>query len=255
MIMIDKLAYSSKLRYKNPNLKAFLSIGSLIICVASSSFILSFIIMLTMGVLTVFFSKTSFLRYIKFMSIPCAFLILSTVAIIFNITNEPLDLFSLNIGSKFISISYSSLILGLNLILTSLASVSCLYFLILTTPFTDILLVFKNMHCPFIIIELMLLIYRFIFIVLDMANTILISQKCRLSNVNYKTSLKSMGEMLSVLLIKSLKKSSFLYDAMESRCYNGEIHVLYEHYPSKKIEVLLVILYEVMLIIVAFALK
>ena len=45
-----------------------------------------------------------------------------------------------------------------------------------------------------------------------------------------------MAQMLAVLLIRSLKKSSLLFDSMESRCYDGEIRVLNEAYPADKIE-------------------
>jgi cobalt/nickel transport system permease protein len=39
--------------------------------------------------------------------------------------------------------------------------------------------------------------------------------------------------LLAVLLIRSLKKSSLLYDAMESRCYDGDIRVLNEYRPAE----------------------
>ena len=255
MILIDKLAYSSKLRYKSPNLKAFLAIGSLVICIVLSRLIISLIILLSMGILTVFIGKTPLLRYLKLMLIPLLFLFLSTIAIIFNISNEPLDFFSFKIGIKFISVSYYSLYFALNLILTALASVSCLYFLTLTTPITDILNVLKKLHCPSIILELMLLIYRYIFVLLNTANSIQISQKCRLSNRNFKTSITAMGQMLSVLLVNSFKKASYLYDSMESRCFNGEINVLSESYRAKKPEIIMAVLFEILLIVIALILK
>lgn len=255
MILIDKLAYSSKLRYKSPNLKAFLAIGSLIICVVLSRLITSLIIILSMGILTVFIGKTPILRYLKLMLIPLFFLFLSTIAIIFNITNEPLDFFSFKVGFKYISVSYSSLLFAINLIITAIASVSCLYFLTLTTPIIDILNVLKKLHCPSIVVELMLLIYRYIFVLLNMSNSIQISQKCRLSTRSFKTSITAMGQMLSVLLVNSFKKASYLYDSMESRCFNGEINVLNESYRAKKIEIFMAVLFEMLLIGIELILK
>lgn len=255
MITIDKLAYSSKLRYKDPSLKAFLSIGILLICVITRSNIVSLVTLLFMGSITLFYNNISLVYYIKLLTIPLLFLLLSTIAIIFSITTHPLDLFSIKIGSHYLSVSISSALLASNLILTALGSISCLYFLSLTTPFTDLLSVLAKIHCPFIIMELMLLIYRYIFVLLDISLTIQTAQKSRLGNKNFKTSLYGISQMLSVLLIRSFKKASYLYDSMESRCYDGEIRVLTETYSICKKDILFVILAEVFILTLAILMK
>ena len=79
----------------------------------------------------------------------------------------------------------------------------------------------------------MLLIYRAIFVLLDIASAIQTAQNCRLGNRTFRSKLSCMGQMLSVLLVRSLKKSSLLYDAMESRLYDGKIQVLEETQPAQ----------------------
>ncbi|WP_143315720.1 cobalt ECF transporter T component CbiQ [Clostridium sp. HBUAS56017] len=251
MITIDKLAYNSNLRHKDPSLKSFFAISILLICVIARSNIISLVTLVLMGAITLLYNNISLTYYLKLLTVPFLFLLLSSVAIIFNITTYPLDLFSLEFGSHYLAISSNSLFFTINLILTAISSISCLYLLTLTTPFTDLLSVFKKIHCPFIIIELMLLIYRYIFVLLDIALTIQTSQKSRLGNKNFKTSLYSMSQMLSVLLIRSFKKASTLYDSMESRCYNGEIHVLNETYEICTKDILVVILIEVFILALA----
>ena len=113
----------------------------------------------------------------------------------------------------------------------ALASVSCLYFLSFNTPMPDILNVLRVMRCPRIILELMLLIYRYIFVLLEIASNLRTAQNSRLGNKDYRTSLKSFGALASALFIRAIKKSNALYDAMESRCYDGTIRVLNETYP------------------------
>lgn len=234
MIIIDKLAYSSRLRYKSPMLKACFAVGTLLICVASRMLIVSVITLVVMAGLTVFFSKDSLLRYLKLMCIPFGFMVLSTIAIVVNFTETPMDLFSVAIGGQYLAVSYHSLLEGVRLVMVALASVSCLYFLTLTTPVIDILIVLRRLHCPSIMVELMMLTYRYIFVILDMAGAITTSQNCRLGNRNFMTELRSMGQMLAVLLVRSLNRSSKLFDAMESRCYEGEIKVLNEYYPASR---------------------
>lgn len=241
MMIIDKLAYSSKLRYKSPMLKSLFSVGMLLICVASHMLAVSMIAFAVMAALTIGFSRVSFRHYFKLMCIPMGFMILSTISIVMNISETPMDLISISVGGNYLAASSSSLSEGIQLVMVALASVSCLYFLTLTTPMIDILIVLRTLHCPKIIVELMMLIYRYIFVILDMAGSIKTSQNCRLGNKDFITELRSVGQMLTVLLVRSLNRSSYLFDAMESRCYNGEIQVLNESYPAKKGEMILVI--------------
>ena len=112
MIMIDKMAYTSNLRYVNPNLKCFFAFTTLIICLIDSSILVSSITILTMVGITLIFNKTPVTYYLKIMTIPLAFILLSTITIIINVTSIPLDLFAINVGKFYLSISLKSLFLG-----------------------------------------------------------------------------------------------------------------------------------------------
>ena len=187
------------------------------------------------------------------MMIPLAFLILSTLAIIFHLSRTPMDLFAIPVGNWYITSSIATLQYALQLILTALASVSCLYFLSLSTPIPSILEVLRKIHCPRILIELMMLIYRFIFVLMNTASAIITSQNSRLGNRTYKTSLKSFSSMASVLLLRSFKRANALYDAMESRCYDGTLHVLSESAPPKLQHIVMITIFELLLFL--FVLK
>lgn len=225
-ILIDKLAYSSHLRNESPFLKSFFAVGTLLLCVGARSYVISAIVLLCMGCLTVCRSRTSLSHYIKLMTAPLVFLTLGTVAIAVNFTSQPMDLFSLPLGDHYLAVSWSSALYAFRLAAVSLASVSCLYFLTLSTPLMDLLTVLARLRCPWVLIELMLLIYRYLFVLMDLASAILTAQKCRLGNRNLRTAIGSMGQMLAVLLVRALSKSGQLFDAMESRCYDGRIRVL-----------------------------
>lgn len=233
-MLIDKLAYSSPLRRRSPALKAGLAVGALLIAVAAQSVVVSVVTLLMMGGLAVGYGRTSFSHYRHLMLVPAAFLVLGAVAIVFQVTTVPLDLWNLPLGGEWvIGMSRQSLWQGIQLTATAFAAVSCLYFLTLTTPVTDLLNLLRRLHCPAILLELMLLIYRYLFVVLEMAQGMLTAQRCRLGNRNVSTKMRGMGEMLSVLLVRSLARSSRLYDAMESRLYDGRIQVLSTVQPAK----------------------
>lgn len=235
-MLIDKLCYSSKYRYKSPYIKSLFSIGTLLVCVFSRSIILSIFVLLIMWGLTVFGGGIPCGRYFKLMSIPLAFLLLSTIAIIVNISDIPLSWFAIPVGRSYITVSASGLLRGMQLILTALSAVSCLYFLTLTTPITDILLVLRTCRCPHIIIEMLLLIYRFIFVLMDLMLSIRRAQICRLGNKDMRTSLHAIGKLMAVLLVRAMQKSTRLYEAMESRCYHGALLVISEYTAATKRE-------------------
>ncbi len=244
MVIIDRLCYNSKLRYVNAGEKFAFSVLTLIACVISRSIRISCLVLIMTGVLTVWKGGIPVSRYLRLLTIPLVFLILSTLAIVLNLSGTPMDLFAVPIGSVYLTGSRDSLAYALKLILTALASVSCLYFLSLNTPMPDILNVLRRIHCPRLILELMLLIYRFIFVLFEISSAIRTAQNSRLGNRSYRISMKSFSALVSALFIRAMKKSNALYDAMESRCYDGTIHVLDETFPPRKREICWILFFE-----------
>lgn len=251
MITIDKLCYNSRLRYENAGEKFAFAVITLCICVMSRSIAVGCIVLAVTGILTVWKGGIPVSRYFHFLTVPLTFLLLSTLAILFHIRRTPMDLFAIPLGDWYLTTSVHSLFYGLQLIITALSAVSCLYFLSFNTPMPDILEVLRKLHCPRLMIELMLLIYRFIFVLLDVASAIGTAQNCRLGNKDYKTALKSFGMLGSVLMIRAVSRSNKLFDAMEARCYDGTLHVLSENHPPKKKVIAAIIIFDTALFVFA----
>ena len=131
---------------------------TLLLCILSRSFSVSTLVILSLGWLTVKKGGIPVRRYIKLMRLPAVFLLLSTLAILFNISKTPLDAYAVPAGSYYITGSWESLIFGFRLILSALSAVSCLYFLSLSTPVTDLIGILKKLGCPALLIELFMLI-------------------------------------------------------------------------------------------------
>lgn len=249
MITIDMLCYYSRLRYMNAMEKFTYAALTLIFCVVSRSLAMAVLVLAVNGILTVKKGGIPFFRYWHYLMVPLTFLILSTLAVIVNISHTPFDAFAIPVGDHYLTASYASIYQGVQMILTALASVSCLYFLSFNTPMTDILSVLKRLHCPDLLVELMLLIYRYIFLLLGISFSISLSQDARLGNRDLKTSMRSFGAMVSVLLVRAMARSGTLYDAMEARCYDGRLQVLDEQYPPKRKEILWIFFFEILLLI------
>ena len=248
MIIVDKLCYLSKLRYVNPMEKFVFAMLTLIFCIVSRSIAMGVFVIGVNSWLTIVRGGISAARYRNLMMVPLAFLLLSTAAIIINISRQPLEAFAIPIGNWYITGSFAGIVHGAQLIITALASVSCLYFLSFNTTMTDILSVLRKLHVPALMVELMLLIYRYIFVLLDVAYYISTSQNARLGHKDFKTSMKSFAAMVQALFIRAMKRSRNLYDAMESRGYDGEIKVLEESHPISRRNICYIALYETALL-------
>lgn len=247
--MIDTLCYYSGLRHVNTELKLIVTITTLILCIASRSVLVAAASFAAATVCTVVRGKIKWRRYWKLLSIPALFVLVGTLTVIVNISRTPLNAFAVPVGSFYITGSVHDILSGLRLILTSFASVSCLYFLSLSTPVTELVMSLSRLHFPPLLSELMLLIYRFIFLLLEMSRQLMLAQEVRLGNRNIQTSVKSFGALLSALFIHSIRKSGLLYDAMEARCYDGTIRVLEEYNPPRRREIICAVTFELLLIL------
>lgn len=226
MIMMDKWAYSSKLREKNPYSKLLFGVGNLLICVLCRSNVVSLGIFLMMFALVVFIGKMPLRVYLRLLCIPLIFLVISTITVIFEFGHVESAKVLVSLAGGHIYMTQWSLTRGIQLFLSSFASVTCLYFLAVTTPVIDIIQVLRSLHLPKIMIELMYLIYRFIFLLLETGNAIVVSQDCRLGYKDRRTSMRSTSKMAAVLFIRAYQKADALFSSMESRGYDGDLCVL-----------------------------
>ena len=141
MLEIDKLCYTSRLRYVNAGEKCFFSLASVILCIVSRSIPAALLLLLASTYLTVQRGGIFLGRWLKYLTLPLFFLLLSTGAILINISQVPLDAFALPVGSLYLTGSREGVFQAVQLILTALACVSALFFLSFNTPMTDILAV------------------------------------------------------------------------------------------------------------------
>ena len=230
MTGIDKWSYSSGLSHVSPEEKFAYAAATMLVCVVSRSVLAAGIALAASAFLNVKKGKLPAGRYLRFLMVPLAFLVLSTPAVFVNVSETPMDAYAVAVGHFYITSSRRGILNGMQMILTAMASISCLYVLSLNTPMTEILDVLKKLHVPAVLIELMLLTYRFIFILLEEARAVLTAQKARLGNRDVKTAVRSFGQMASVLFVRALKRSDALYHAMEARCYDGLLKVLGKKY-------------------------
>lgn len=250
MISIDSYAYSNNLKTVHPAEKSLFAVITMVVCLTSPTIITPFIVLILMAGGIIFKAGIPARVFFKLMLVPFSFLLISVLTIAFSISSNPSGfLIAHTINGLTIGIRYPDLLTAVNLFLRSLGAVSCLYFLALTTPMTEIIAVLHKMRVPGIIAELMVLIYRFIFVFMETATTIHRAQASRSGFISIKSSFRSMSRLFSALLGKVFVKSQQLYDAMAARCYTGEIKVLAKKYPINLRNYMMITVFEIPLIL------
>ena len=238
ILSVDYYAYASHMRSWNATFKIIFSMLCLLHCLILNNIYVSIAVILIMGYMTVVIGGLELDHYISMLLIPIVFLLFGSAAIAVGFSWNPVGQYNLNVfGWFYIYCSQASLWKASGLIFKALGAVSALYMMTLTTPLSELIVVLRKAHIPKVIIELMNMIYRYIFIMLDTHSRMKNSAEARLGYVDFKTSCYSFGQVASNLLIVSLKRGTDYYNALESRCYNGDLQFLEEEKPIRKNQV------------------
>jgi len=232
VIDIDCYAYSNKLKTVHPAEKSLFAMFSMVVCLTAPTIVTPLIVLALMGGGIVFKAGIPVRVFGKLMLVPLSFLLISVITIAFSVSTNPSGFWiAQTIQGLTVGIHYPDMITAAHLFLRALGGVSCLYFLALTTPMTEIITVLHKLKVPVIITELMVLIYRFIFVFMETAITVRRAQFSRSGYVSMKSSYRSLSRLFSALLGKVFVKSQELYNSMAARCYRGEIRVLTKKHP------------------------
>ncbi len=229
MISIDKYAYMSKLKKKDPMQKLAFALLTLGVCLWANSIAVSLAVLFIMGGYAVCKGGIPASVFMKLMLVPGSFLVIGVLTIAVNVSaDRELFLFFLPISGTYIGVSQTGLRTAAQLFFKALGAVSCLYYLSLNTPMVDLLGALRRLKVPKLLVELMGLIYRFIFVLLETADTMIRAQNSRLGYSGLLPGFRSLAAMASTLFVRAYKRSDELYIALEARGYDGELNVLEE---------------------------
>ena len=219
---IDYIAHNNKLSETNTYVKVTIAISIMLITLFLNYLPLDFAVLLLMSVLIVGVARVALKNYLKFLSIPIIFAVVSCVFLIFFFGTGKVIY---DTGLWGIVVTQDSFDLGVNTFFRAIACFSCLGFLTLTTPIANILQCLYKIKVPIIFIDISLLMYNTIFIFLDQLSTMRNAQETRLGYVGSKSTYKSLGFLFSNLFFRSLDKSETLQCSLDSRCYQGFLPV------------------------------
>lgn len=248
---IDYYAYRSQMRNWNPGLKVALAVITLCLVISLNQIVVSLFVILTMGGLTLAVGKIPFKVYFHYMLVPLTFMILSCLAIAVQITGSPVGRWNVFLAFFYLCLTKESLLTAVQVFCKAMAGMSALYMMSFSTPMNEFILVLQKAHLPRLLSELMSLIYRYIFILFDVAHEMQTAAKARLGYQSFKQSCRSFAAIGGNLFLISLKKANAYYDALLARGYDGRLEFLEEEKPIKLWQILCSTLYLVVMVCMA----
>lgn len=247
---IDYYAYLSAINCWNSTFKVLFAFFTILFCVIANHIFVSSFIFLSMSVFTIYKGKIPLQQYLSLFMIPIIFIIFGSIAIAFGVSILPIGQYKIHLQWFYLYTSDEMIKTALQLILKAFGAVSAMYMMILSTSASEVIFTLEKLHIPSIIIELMHMVYRFIFILLDVYCKMRYSAQSRLGYCDFKTSCFTFGKIAGNLFFISLKKANAYYDALTARCYDGKLLFLEEEKKVQPIQAVGAAIYFVFLFLI-----
>lgn len=219
---LDALARRSRFVGVHPGVKTVGCAGLLCFCLLARTPWPPLALFLLMAVLSCA-GGVNWRIYWSVLAVPAAFLFVSALALLWQVSPMPEGLVNLPVGSKYLVLTAGSQLTARLVTARALGSVSCLYFLSLTTPMPELLGILRRIHTPDVVVDLAVLIYRYIFLLLATYGDMQTAASSRLGFGGWKRSVRTTGVLYGNLLARSFRRAQACFDAMESRCCTGSI--------------------------------
>jgi cobalt/nickel transport system permease protein len=230
-LQLDTLAYTNQLRQLPPEHKLVFAIAVLIIALFAHPPV-QVAIAVWMSIWTVVYAKIPTGTYWRLLVVPTLFWLTSLPALLINIVSvaelsviQTDALHGLNVGSYYLYLSRSGCEQALVIFTRMLASVSCLYFVMLTVPFAALLQIMRQVGFPVILTELLLLMYRFIFILLSTAAELWTAQQSRVGYRTWRTAMHSLSLLIGQLFRRTIENYHQFSLVLAARGFTGDLRV------------------------------
>ncbi len=218
MITPDTWAYTNRLAAAHPGEKCLLAALMLTTALSARSVIPAGIVFCLMSGLTMYKAGIPAAAYGKILLAPFLFISLGAATILIDILPG---------SGAAMAVSSAGFSAAAAVFCRALGATSCLLFLCLTTPVTDIVWLLGRLRLPELLLELVDLTYRCIFILADAADKIIRAQASRLGYGNMGSTFRSSGLLAGAVLIRSFEHARLMQQSFDSRCGGGPVRSLH----------------------------
>ncbi len=225
--MIDRIAYASPLAVRHPAEKGLLVVLALAACLVARTWWVPLLVFGLMAALTVAAGRIPWPVYTRMLLVPVVFLVAGLPAVALTVTTgQTPEGRWFEVYGLYLGFTQAGLAVARDILVRTLGAVSCLYFLALSTPLPDVLALLRRGRVPALFLEILALVYRFVFVLLETALEMRRAQALRLGYTSLGTSYRAWGALLANLLLRAHQRARELFVALSLRGYDGGLNVL-----------------------------
>ncbi len=230
-MLTEQSAYANRWRRVSPVAKGLFSLCGMIAAFAAGSPHAALLAACLISAATVFGAGVAVTNYLRVAIPPLIFLTASTLSL----------LVSLDFGSSLTGVSLHLAKTGLPHITLacsrSLACLSALLFLALTTPLSDCISLLRRCKVPETLLDMMTLCYRTLFVLSEAVHDTMTAQSARLGYTTVTGSMRSLGGLVSNLIVQVWQRSLALHNAAEARGNDGALRFLENSYANTQLSI------------------
>jgi cobalamin biosynthesis protein CbiM/cobalt ECF transporter T component CbiQ len=215
---LSDIAFTNAWRQRNPWEKVLFGGGLLVVTFFVAPFPWCVAIALLVTLAATAGAKIPAASWLGVLSVPVSFAILTALGILVQINHSS--------AGFSVGLDWSGLPLAAGLLLRSVAAISCLAFIGWTTPLMEMIPVFQRLGIPAVLIDLALMIYRFLFVTATTLGEMRRAQSWRLGRADYRSRMRALSMLASGLFLRCVQRARRLEDGIESRGYQGRLWVL-----------------------------
>lgn len=228
MQIVDRYAYNNRLRGVDPALKAGLAMTALLLCLGLDRPAAGLLAVAWMWGMTSLRAGLPAGLFGRLLMVEGLFLVPAALGAALSIGSVPpaTALWQTGVGPWWLSFDKASVTGSITLATRAVGCASALNFLALTTSLPELTNLLRRVRTPFLLIELMTLVYGFLFTLLESLGRIRTAQECRLGYVGFRRGMSSAATLAGRLFLDAYLRSRRMQIALESRCYCSELRLL-----------------------------
>ena len=222
MLEIDKLSDQSRWRQLDPMRKLALY-GLFLLLAMCTSPRWQAALLVIIAAHTCWLLRIGPRRYLTWMLLPLGFLLTSVITMTLSVSASPASLlYSVPVGDYWFGVDRIGIATANHTFWRSLAALAATLWFVLNTPFPQLVQVLRRCRVPTVLVELILLTWRFVFIFLDEAAAIYRAQSLRFGYLTLRSSYRSLAMLVGMLFTRVMVRYQQTTTALEVKLYRGD---------------------------------
>ncbi|MBS4749705.1 cobalt ECF transporter T component CbiQ [Granulicatella sp. zg-ZJ] len=214
MLTLDKYAHENRLKHVSPEKKLCIYIGLLLLSFSGIAWV-QLAVIGVIAPITVYIARVKWTVYAKWQLVIIPFIFISLLTFVLTYgKNMHTFVFSIPAFHGYIGMTEKSIRLALEILLRVYSSCVSTYFFVLTVPFSQLIQLMKKCKVPTFLLDIIVLMYRFIFLVLYEFITMRDTLDLKFSFKGFKNNYRAWGILCNTLFIKLLHDNDVLNDVL-----------------------------------------